>query len=184
MFLSLVAAFLASSPALAQRVPWVSGSIEVGPENVVGGEFTQLHSGITILGAINARFLVAWRTSFAATAAYALMGSSGDVVSLCIPSPHGGCKPSGPGFEGWTGRLGVERPLASHLSLGGSVGVGWYGNTGRSQPAGAHVVPLRLALVVPMSYVAASVAVEHTTFRDFGGESFYSNAVRVGITVP
>jgi hypothetical protein len=182
--LTFVAGAVVAASASAQAAPRLGASLEAGPENVVGGEFTQYHSGLSLLGAGHVRLFAVQRTAVIATAAYELMGSSGDVVSLCIPSPHGGCKPAAPGFHGWSWRFGVERSVTQHLFLGASSGFGWYANNATKAPAGAHVIPVRLELRIPISHVAVTFAGEHTAFRDFGGEYFYSNAARIGLRVP
>lgn len=167
--------------APAQQSPRFSGWLLLGPERTGGGEFRD-NAGVASEIAGTARLAVIRDVAVMATAAYGGIGGSGDMTSICLLSPHGGCRPAGANLSGPSLRVGIERFLGAHLALDASLGGGWYANHDGEHPAGARVLPFVVGLLIPIvSHVTISGLAERIEFRDFGGVNFHSNAFVVGL---
>jgi hypothetical protein len=180
----LLAAFAVLSitrAAPGQQSPRFSGSLLLGPERTGGGEFRD-NAGVASEIAGTVRVAVIRGVAFMATVAYGGVGGTGDVTSICILSPRGGCRPAGANLSGPSLRAGIERSFGAHLALGASLGGGWYANHDSGHPAGARVLPFAIGLLIPIvSHVTISGLAERIEFRDFGGVNFHSNAFLVGL---
>jgi hypothetical protein len=170
-----------ASRASSQLSPRVSGSLLLGTEKTTGGEFRS-RNGIAGELAVTWRIAAVHDVAVTTTGALGGLLPTGDVTTICIPSSHGGCRPSGADLGGPSLRVGVER-FFNHVGLAASLGTGWYGK--RNGPGGAHAFPLTVAVTVPVvPHVALMAQGERIVFRDFGGENFHADAFLVGLRVP
>jgi hypothetical protein len=143
--LALVALAHTSTFLPAQAPPRFGVAGAIGPTVSRGGEF-RASSGVARELTISARVASVRGFTILGTAAVGSLHWTGDVTTICVPSVHGGCAPYGPMFRGESVRVGIERSIATRLSLAASAGLGWYDWTGGefNHTHGAHAFPVDL----------------------------------------